>query len=264
MHIESPHSEHASIATCGMAVMAKASIPGRTKTRLVPPLTVAEATACNTAFLRDVVDSILAASGHASIAGYVAFGPPEFKRFFQENLPNDIGMIEAWHPSLGDSLASALAQLLARGHRSAVVLNADSPTLPRSLLIETADALAQQGERIVLGPSNDGGYYLLGLKRLHPRLFQDIAWSTEHVVRQTLERAAEVGLPVHLLPEWYDVDDVNGLRMLQTELFDGESFAPHLRPHRPRHTRALMQSLVESSDLLRRLACSDAAGRAAE
>ena len=153
---------------------------------------------------------------------------------------------------------------MARGHRSAVVLNADSPTLPRSLLIETADALAQQGERIVLGPSNDGGYYLLGLKRQHPRLFQDIAWSTEHVVRQTLQRAAEIDLPVHVLPEWYDVDDVNGLRMLQTELFDGGSFAPHLRPHRPRHTRALMQSLVESSDLLRRLACSDAAGRAAE
>jgi uncharacterized protein len=259
-----PDSVKATIPTCGIAVMAKASIPGRTKTRLVPPLTPDEATACNTAFLRDVADNILAASVEASIAGYMAFGPPESRPFFRENLPDDIGLIDAWYPDFGDCLFCTLAALLQQGHRSAVVLNSDSPTLPTALLVETAHVLARPGDRVVLGPAHDGGYYLLGLKDTHRRLFQDITWSTEHVARQTLDRAAELGLPVHLLPEWYDVDEVRTLRMLQTELFEGKSFAPRLRPNQPRHTRAWMQSLIAGAGLRERLASDDAFGRAAE
>jgi rSAM/selenodomain-associated transferase 1 len=259
-----PCNERASTAACGIAVMAKASVPGRTKTRLVPPLTSGEAAACNTAFLRDVVDNILAASGEASIAGYVAFGPPQSRPFFQEHLPGEIGLIDAWYPSLGDCLITAIAQLLERGHRHAVVLNADSPTLPTSLLVETADVLAQPGDRAVLGPADDGGYYLLGLKTMHRRLFEDIAWSTQHVAQQTLERAAELALPVHVLPTWYDVDDVEALRMLQAELFEDQSFSPELRPNQPRHTRALMESMLRDSDLPGRLGFDRALQRAAE
>ena len=240
--------------------MAKASIPGRTKTRFVPPLTFEQAAQCNTAFLRDVADNILAASGRAAIAGYMAFAPPESKPFFQQTLPREIGLIEAWHPNFGDCLFSAIAQLLDRGHGSAVVLNSDSPTLPTSLLVETAQVLARPGDRAVLGPANDGGYYLLGLKRTHQRLFQDIAWSTEHVARQTLDRAGELGLPVHVLPEWYDVDDISALKTLHAELFEGHPFASDRCPHQARHTRALMQSLIEASAFL----ANDAFGRAAE
>ena len=70
----------------------------------------------------------------------------------------------------------------------------------------------------MLGPSSDGGYYLLGLKAAHRRMFEDIAWSTERVAEQTLERAREIGLDVHILPAWYDVDDTDGLRRLNAEL----------------------------------------------
>jgi uncharacterized protein len=83
------------------------------------------------------------------------------------------------------------------------------------------------------------------------------------VTQQTLERAAELDLPVHILPTWYDVDDVVALKMLQAELFEGQSFAPELRPAQARHTRALIQSLVETADLKERLACN-AFRRAAE
>src|SRR5262249_4681612 len=124
----------------------------------------------------------------------------------------------------------------------------DSPTLPTSLLVETAEVLARPGDRVVLGPALDGGYYLLGGKAEHYRLFQDIAWSTEHVAHQTLERARELDLPVHVLPKWYDVDDIAGLKILQAELFEGRSFAPELRPAQARHTSALIQSLVETAD----------------
>jgi uncharacterized protein len=244
-----PHDTSASIPACGIAVMAKASMPGRTKTRLVPPLTFEEAAACNTAFLRDVADNILAASDRASIAGYMAFGPPQSEPFFQEHMPREIGLVEAWCPNFGDCLFTAIAQLLQRGHHSAVVLNSDSPTLPTSLL---------------LGPAHDGGYYLLGVKTAHHRLFEDIAWSTEHVARQTQDRAAELGLPLHVLPRWYDVDDVRALRMLQAELFEDQSFALDLRPNQPRHTRALIQSLSKTSDLQDRLAFNGALEGAAE
>ncbi len=246
--------DKAAIPTCGIAVMAKASIAGRTKTRLVPPLTFEEAAQCNTAFLRDIADNILAASAQASIAGYVAYGPAHARAFFQENLPREIALIEACYPTLGECLDYTIAQLLERGHRFAVVLNSDSPTLPTSLLVETAHVLARPGDRAVFGPALDGGYYLLGLKAKHQRLFEDIAWSTERVAQQTLERAAELDLPVHMLPTWYDVDDLAALKMLRAELFEGQSFAPDLCPAQPRHTRTLIQSLIEASDLEERLA----------
>src|SRR5262252_1869047 len=218
------------VASCGIAVMAKASLPGRTKTRLVPPLTFEEAAAFNTAFLKDVADNVSAASRVAPLACYMAFGPPGSDAFFEQALPRSIGLIESWHPNFGDCLFTAIDQVLARGHAGAVVLNADSPTLPTALLTETARLLAQPGDRAVLGPSSDGGYYLLGLKAPHRRLFEDVAWSTEQVARQTRERAAEIGLPVHLLPEWYDVDDAASLRTLRGELIEGRAFAPDLRP----------------------------------
>jgi rSAM/selenodomain-associated transferase 1 len=255
--------DKAAIPTCGIAVMAKASIAGRTKTRLVPPLTFAEAAQCNTAFLRDIADNILAASTEASIAGYIAYSPAHARPFFQENLPREIGLIEACYPTLGECLDYTIAQLLERGHRFAVVLNSDSPTLPTSFLVETAQVLARPGDQAVFGPALDGGYYLLGLKAKHHRLFEDIAWSTERVAQQTLERAAELDLPVHILPAWYDVDDVAGLEMLRAELLEGRSFAPDLCPAQPRHTRALIQSLVETSDLKDRLSLN-ALRRAAE
>ena len=120
------------------------------------------------------------------------------------------------------------------------MLNADSPTLPTELLVLTAELLAAPGDRAVLGPSDDGGYYLLGLKRRHERMFQDIDWSTERVAAQTLARAGELGLPIHVLPTWYDVDDAATLRRLHGELFDGPAVRARcdLRPNDCRSYRA--------------------------
>ena len=262
MPIAISRSENAS-GTCGIAVMAKASVPGQSKTRLVPPLSFDEAARCNTAFLRDAADTILAAGGEAAIAGYVAFGPPHTKPFFQDNLPRQIGLMEAWHADFGECLFSALAQMLDRGHCAAVVLNSDSPTLPASILLDAVAVLTQPGERIVLGPASDGGYYLLGVKSSHRRLFQDIAWSSEHVARQTMERVAELSLPVHVLPGWYDVDDVGDLLVLQEELFDGRAHAPGIRSGEARHTRALMETLAPRFGSQRLRAVGDVLGRAA-
>ena len=231
-------------ARCGIAVMAKASRAGRTKTRLSPPLSGADAARCNTAFLRDIAENLVAAANHASIAGYMAYGPPGEGDFF-DFLPPSIGLFEAWAPDFGATLAGAIGHLLGLGHEAACVLNADSPTLPTAFLVEAARALAEPGDRAVLGPSSDGGYYILGLKRVHARLFADVTWSTEHVARETLERAREIDLPVHLLPEWYDVDDATSLALLRRDLgrdpLGTAGGAPEPAP--ARHTRQLLAVL---------------------
>jgi len=235
--------------------MAKASAPGRAKTRLVPPLTFEEAAALNTAFLKDVADNVLAAAQHAGIAGYAAFGPPGSEDFFQRTLPPAIGLIDAWLPNFGDCLLRTIEQILGRDHDAAVVLNADSPTLPTAFLVETAEVLARPGDRTVLGPSSDGGYYLLGLKTAHRHMFNDIAWSTERVAAQTLERAREIGLDVHRLPVWYDVDEVDDLSRLYAELNGTAAHRPlDHQPHNAAHTAALLTGLWRDRDFHRRTA----------
>jgi uncharacterized protein len=253
---EAPPSSNA-IPACGIAVMAKASAPGRAKTRLVPPLTLAQAAALNTTFLQDVIDNILLAGRRAApgagIVGYAAYGPPGSEDFFRENFPAAIELIPAWLPNFGDCLFHAIREILARGHQAAVVLNADSPNLPTALLNETAEVLAQPGDRAVLGLSSDGGYYLLGLKAAHRRMFENIAWSTERVAEQTRERAREINLDLHVLPMWYDVDDIESLRRLHAEIGRAEQ-SRALDAHAPydaRHTTALLNSLWPDGEVRR-------------
>ena len=243
----------AGTAFCGIAFMAKASAPGRAKTRLVPPLTFDEAAALNTAFLCDVADNVLLAAHNATpaggIAGYAAFGPTGAEDFFRRTLPGAIGLIGACLPNFGDCLFHTISELFSKGHASAVVLNSDSPTLPTALLIETAAMLARPGDRAVLGPSTDGGYYLLGLKAAHRRMFDDIDWSTSRVAEQTLQRARDIGLDVHVLPVWYDVDDVDGLRRLHAELNGGDERRHGAHPPRyAAQTAKLMRQLARNRD----------------
>ncbi len=250
-------------ARCGIAVMAKASDPGRTKTRLSPPLTLAEAASFNTSFLQDIAENLAAAAALESIDGYMAYGPPGSDAFFHDIMPSSIGLFETWLPNFGDCLQLALARQFETGHRAACVLNSDSPTLPVSLLVEAARALAKPGDRAVLGPSTDGGYYLLGLKKVHSRLFEDIAWSTRHVASQTLQRAQEIGLEMVVLPEWYDIDDKAALHILACEVLDGAPFNPRLRGGRAPHSGALMRQLMSSGDFLERIGYMETLAKAA-
>ncbi len=240
---------------CAVAVMAKASVPGLTKTRLVPPLTFAEAAAFNTAFLKDVAETLLRAGKAAPVAPFMAFGPPGSEPFFRSILPPGVGLVGAWEGNFGECLRRTVESLLRAGHGAACVLNADSPTLPVEHLVEAARLLALPGDRAVLGPSTDGGYYLLGLKRPHRHPFEGIAWSTEVVAEQTLARCREIGLPVHLLPPWYDVDDADGLRRLAADLperarVDDASTSPR----EAEATIELLRHMRSTADLAARLA----------
>src|SRR5439155_1035088 len=115
-------------------------------------------------------------------------------------------------------LIFAAEDLFKVGFASVCLINSDSPTVPAETFTQAADLLRLPGDRIVLGPCDDGGYYLIGFKKLHREIFERIDWSTEHVLDQTLQRAADIGAEVKLLPAGYDVDDRATLERLCSEL----------------------------------------------
>jgi rSAM/selenodomain-associated transferase 1 len=133
---------------------------------------------------------------------------------------------------LGQRLAAAFAQMLGRPGDRALVIGADSPDLPPALLQEGAVALARSD--LVLGPAHDGGYYLVALARPAPELFTDMAWGTGVVHQATLERARALGLRVHALAPWWDVDEPADLAALV-----GRLLAPGGRERAPATSDAL-------------------------
>jgi rSAM/selenodomain-associated transferase 1 len=239
--------------SCAIAVMAKASLPGRTKTRLVPPLSEEEAAELNTVFLRDAADNMLSAAAFAKVSGWMAHSPAGSAPFFRSHLPTGVGLLETVAPTLGECLHFASSALLCSGHSAVCLINADSPTLPVDYLVIAATVLAADGDRIVLGPATDGGYYLVGMKRPLAELFDNIAWSTERVYAQTIEKADALGLPVVELPTWYDVDNAETLQTLICEVIDGKPFRCVGTPTPAAWTRNYLASLIDRGGLRERI-----------
>ncbi|HEY3910955.1 MAG TPA: TIGR04282 family arsenosugar biosynthesis glycosyltransferase [Stellaceae bacterium] len=229
---------------CAIAVMAKAPRLGEVKTRLAPPLSEAEAAALSGSFIRDITENVLLAARSAPIEGHVAYSPPGSEAAFRDLLPEAIRLLPSRRVGLGYSLFDAARDLLADGYGSVCLVNSDSPTLPNSVLIEAVRALRGPGDRVVLGPAEDGGYYCIGLKAPHMRLFEEIDWSTERVLAQTLARAREIGLDALLLPSWYDVDDLPSLRRLAGELLGGGLVGNAPVRYPAPHTAAFLRRLV--------------------
>ena len=234
--------------------MAKASVAGTVKTRLVPTLTHEEAAELNTCCLRDVAANIVAAARQAPIQGFAAYHPLGSEPFFDDLLPVGFKLLPPREPTIGRSLFHAARDLFYAGYDSVCLVNADSPTLPTEFLVETVFRLQEPGDRVILGPAADGGYYLIGLKQFHRRLFEEIDWSTERVFRQTLVRAGEVGVRVAPLPEWYDVDDEATLALLAREIGPCRSAAsPYLKGFRAPSTTAFLEKLAAGNGGIERL-----------
>jgi len=219
---------------CAIAVMAKAPRAGFSKTRLCPPLAPAQAATLSAAFLRDITENIALAAGAEAITGYIAYAPAGQEALFDGHLAQGTGLLladgtidtPAAVQGFGKCLLHALQAALGLGHPGAILLNSDSPTLPTAILARAAAELARPGERVVLGPAEDGGYYLIGTSSPHAHLFADIAWSTDSVAATTRRRAAELGLPVVELPAWFDVDDRAALLRLLGPPEPGQYAAP--------------------------------------
>jgi rSAM/selenodomain-associated transferase 1 len=206
------------VSVAAIGIMCKAPQPGHTKTRLakaVGELAASELSAC---FLRDVAAAIAAVPETVGRRGYAVYAPAGTEHVLRELFPEKFGLLLQAGDDLGEALFGATRDLLLAGHDCVLLVNGDSPTLPSHFLIQAVEALRSPGDRMVLGPAVDGGYYLIGLKRPHKQLFTQIEWGTETVFGRTRERAAEIGLTTTLLPEWYDIDDIETLGWLRAEL----------------------------------------------
>jgi uncharacterized protein len=225
---------------CALAVMAKAPRPGKVKTRLSPPLTPDQASALNICFIRDTTENIQHVTEASNSAGLVAYTPVGDEGAFTGLLPSGFQLLPQRGDGFGERLLYASEDLFACGFSAVCLIDSDSPTMPQEALLLAVEWLSRAGDRMVLGRSDDGGYYLIGLKRLHHRLFEQIEWSTQRVFEQTLERAREIGLRTELLPTWYDVDDATTLERLRRELAAPSGAGAG---YDAKHTRAYLQSL---------------------
>ncbi len=209
-------------ATVAVAIVAKAPRPGAVKTRLCPPLRPREAAALARCFLRDKIAQV---GGLTGVTPVVAFTPAGERPLF-ERLAVGFTLVPQRGADLGSRLRSLLATLLRRRHRAVLAIDSDTPTLPPTLLQRAVDLAASGDVDLVLGPAEDGGYYLIGVRADHPALFHEIPWSTPSVLETTLTRAREAGLRIACLPAWFDVDTPEDLARLRTALRD----TPHAAP----------------------------------
>ncbi len=204
---------------CALAVMTKAPRAGHVKTRLTPPLTPEESAELNRCFLCDTTAAISSTIAEGGAGGIAVFTPLGSEAAYAGILPAEFQLVPQRGGAFGERLVLAMEDLFRLGFASVCLIDSDSPTLPRRALTEAVAILTAPTDAVVLGPSDDGGYYLIGLKKLHRALFENIEWSTERVLQQTIECARQMNLKVHLLPTWFDVDERMTLRRLCDEFF---------------------------------------------
>ncbi len=201
-----------------LVVMAKEPVPGKVKTRLVPPLSEETAARLYEAFLLDVLDYAAAGASESPLEMLCFVTPDSRSRWFRKHLPG------AWRfrTQSGDDLAQRMVHcfgsLFEEGPAPVVMRNSDSPTLPRSLVSEAVTRLQSDQADLVLGPDRGGGYYLVGLRTPRPELFEGVTMSTASMHEETVRIATDLGLRVHELPQWLDVDNEADLRALEEEL----------------------------------------------
>jgi uncharacterized protein len=196
-----------------LVVMAKQPQAGRTKTRLCPPFSFQQAADFYQAML---LDTFALAGSLPAVQLAAAYTPAGAGLYFARVTPPGTLNFPVEGADIGECLCRTFDFLFAQGFKKVMALNADGPSLPADHLVTACGLLDEKD--IVLGPGEDGGYYLIGLKRPHPELFQGIAWSTNRVFSQTLAQAESLGLVVGLLPAWYDVDTAADAARLNHDL----------------------------------------------
>jgi rSAM/selenodomain-associated transferase 1 len=226
-----------------LIIIAKEPQVGTTKTRLSPPLELSQAAALFEALLEDTIDLAASLEG---IDLAVAVTPPESTGYFERKTPQGTLLIPVTCADIGDCLKQVFAELFERGYPKVVAFNSDGPSLPSEYIQRAVQLLDAQD--VVFGPSDDGGYYLVGLKELYEGLFSDIQWSTAQVMEQSLAQAEAQNLRTALLPEWYDVDTADDLERLLRDV-------QHYPHDRLKHTRRYFAQL--SVDLKAGLVDSD-------
>lgn len=196
-----------------LAIMAKEPQVGSTKTRLSPPLSPKEAAGLYEALLKDTIALVADLNG---IDLAVAVTPPESTAYFKHITPSGTLLLPVACRDIGDCLTQVLGHLLEMGYEKAFALNSDGPSLPEDYIYQAVQLL--EDNDLVLGPGEDGGYYLIGLKEPQAEIFKGVDWSTSRVLSQTLTKTEALNLEVALTQPWYDVDTAEEIKRLKAEL----------------------------------------------
>ncbi len=208
----------------GLIIFARRPVPGRVKTRLSPPLSPDEAAELYRCMLEDVLAKGAALDG---VEKWIFYEPDGEALPFFEGIAPGIPCAPQEGADLGERMANSLARLLALGYGSVAIIGTDLPDLPPAYVEEAFRRLASDDAEAVFGPSEDGGYYLVAMGKLHADLFRDVPWSSAQVLETSLTRAREAGVAVSLLPVWHDVDTADDLE--RPELLDAANGAPRTR-----------------------------------
>jgi rSAM/selenodomain-associated transferase 1 len=195
-----------------VVIVAKQPEPGKVKTRLCPHLSPQEAAALAEAFLRDTINTVSRVPDCDLIIGY---SPHTASDWFRDLIPPAL-LIPQGDGDLGERMNRLTEEVFKRGYDQILLIGTDTPHLT-SERIEEAFVLLSP-DNVIIGPSEDGGYYLIGLSELHPALFENIEWSTDRVFSQTIERAAASGLSVKFLPPERDIDTPADLAWLKDSI----------------------------------------------
>ena len=203
--------------TC-VIVFAKNPVPNQVKTRLVPTLSPEQAATLYTEFLTDWCEALAELS---DVDLVIAYTPEDAQPDLQTLIGNDVIYIPQVGGNLGERLTLATQWAAEHGYTKILIVGSDSPTLPISYISEALTLL--DSKDTVIGPSVDGGYYLIGfsaaaLTTTVPHVFEEIAWSTAEVFQQTVARIHSVKATLGLLPPWYDIDTPKDLAFLHAHI----------------------------------------------
>ena len=223
-----------------LVVVAKAPFEGLVKTRLARHLGLANAATLYECLLGDIVAKL---EKFKESEFWLAFAPGG-EEYFCQNYAS-VRLLAQRGKDLGERLHHVFVDLFDRGYGEIVVADSDSATVPLSSIDLAYKQLSKEGCDLVLGPSVDGGYYLIGLKHPMERIFHDIPWSTNSVLEATLNRARELALRVGLLSPAYDIDVEEDLKKLWNDFMTAE----HLRELAPR-TYDYFKNLAGNGSLL--------------
>jgi rSAM/selenodomain-associated transferase 1 len=213
-----PHASRLT-ADAALIIFAKAPIPGQVKTRLCPPLTPDEAASLHGSFVLDALERSrdALAAARLNVDRFLACSPSHDHVFFKILAErHGVRLLDQVGEDLGARMDQAFQTVFAQGYTRVVLTGSDLPSLPGSFFTRALSLLADHD--LVLGPSLDGGYYLIGLTQPTPLLFSGIPWSTDQVLTLTRNKADSLGYKTTLLPAWRDVDTIEDVLALIDEV----------------------------------------------
>jgi len=216
-----------STSTCAIGVMARApSAAG--KTRLAPHLSAPRLVALRAALLADTLDVVARAARLIDIDVVIFFAPADGEAEIAALSSDAFPRVCQSGGDLGQRMRSALEHLIGqRGYDAALLVGADIPFLSAARIAEARETLQANGG-VVLGPADDGGYYLIGMMHVHAALFGQIKWSTGTVLTETMRSADRLGIEARLIGSAYDIDTIDDLGRLERDL---ASVSPETAPH---------------------------------